>query len=196
MILGGILLACGGWAFTFGFSRGNFWGKIGLSVLTVCLYSIIWQKPKISFRLKPLVGGVLSAAVLYGIFYAGNALSPYLIFEAHNKVENIYVLGQGTSKLLVFLLLFFVTGPGEEIFWRGFVQDNLMKKWGSFAGFTITTLIYGGVHIFSLNLMLILAAFVAGAFWGILYLLKRDLFLLVTSHSFWSSTIFAIAPTG
>ncbi len=43
-------------------------------------------------------------------------------------------------------------------------------------------------------LMLILAALVAGAFWGFLYLWKRDLLVQITSHSFWSAVIFAVAP--
>jgi membrane protease YdiL (CAAX protease family) len=35
---------------------------------------------------------------------------------------------------------------------------------------------------------------VAGAFWGALYLWKRDVALLIVSHSLWSAFIFAIAP--
>jgi membrane protease YdiL (CAAX protease family) len=42
--------------------------------------------------------------------------------------------------------------------------------------------------------MLILAALVAGAFWGALYLWKRDLLMQIVSHSSWSAVIFAVAP--
>jgi hypothetical protein len=194
VILGGFLLACLGWAFTFGWPSGNFWVKIGLSVVTVCLYSLIWHKPKISFRVSSVAWGILSAAILYGVFLSGNALAASLFSNARPHVERIYVLGEGTGKLPVFLLLFFITGPGEEIFWRGFMQDHLMKRLGSLPGFALATLIYGGVHLFSLNFMLVLAAFVAGAFWGILFLFKRDMLLLIVSHSFWSAFIFSIAP--
>jgi membrane protease YdiL (CAAX protease family) len=69
-----------------------------------------------------------------------------------------------------------------------------MKIWGDVRGFIAATLIYAGVHLFSFNLMLILAALVAGAFWGLLFLWKRDLFLQITSHSVWSGVIFAVAP--
>lgn len=194
MILGGIFLACLCWFFTFGLSWGNFWVKIGLSVVAVSIYSLICQKPKIVLRPSSVVWGIFSAAVLYGIFFAGNALAPYFFSGAHTNVGRIYVLGEGTQKLLIFILLLFITGPGEEVFWRGFLQGNLMKRFGPITGFLLTTLLYGGVHLFSLNLMLVLAAFVAGAFWGVLFLLKRDLLLLIISHSLWSSVIFAIAP--
>jgi hypothetical protein len=70
----------------------------------------------------------------------------------------------------------------------------MMKRQGNFKGYILTTLIYAGVHVFSGNLILILAALVAGAFWGALYLWKRDLLIQITSHSFWSAFIFAVFP--
>ena len=103
-------------------------------------------------------------------------------------------MGVGTNKILIFLLLFFITGPGEEIFWHGFLQDRLMARWGNVAGYLITTSVYAGVHLFSWNLLLILAALVAGAFWGLLYLWKRNLLIQIISHSFWSTVIFAVVP--
>jgi len=92
------------------------------------------------------------------------------------------------------LLLFFVTGPGEEIFWRGFLQGRLEKKLGLIPGAAAATLVYGGVHVFSGNVMLILAALVAGAFWGAMYAWKHDLMALIVSHAFWSAFIFAVIP--
>ncbi len=194
MIGGGIALAFACWAFTFGWAGWNFWAKIGLSVAAVFLYSLLWQKPRIPLRLPSFLLGILSAAALYGIFYAGHRLAPYFLSGAGAQVGGIYSLGMGTSRALIFLLLLFVTGPGEEIFWRGFLQESLMRRWGDFAGFLAATAVYAGVHIFSGNLMLILAALVAGAFWGLQYLWRRDLLLQITSHSLWSAVIFAVAP--
>ena len=194
MIGGAVLLALVGWAVTFGWAGGNFWIKIGLSVLAVFAYSLFFQRPRIPFRFSSFLLGLFSAAVLYFIFFFGHHLAPFILPGAKTQVGGIYYLGEGTSKVLIFLLLFFITGPGEEIFWRGFLQDHLMKKWGDCKGFASATLIYAGVHVFSFNLMLILAALVAGTFWGLLYLWKRDLLVQITSHSVWSAVIFAVAP--
>ncbi|NWF57232.1 MAG: CPBP family intramembrane metalloprotease [Syntrophaceae bacterium] len=194
MIWGAVLLAFACWGITFGWTGGNFWVKIGLSVLAVFSYSLFWQKPRIHLRFNSLLLGLFSAALLYSIFFMGHQLAPYILPGAKTQVGGIYSLGEGTSKVFIFLLLFFITGPGEEIFWRGFFQENLMKKWGNLQGFTAATLIYAGVHVFSHNLMLILAALVAGTFWGLLYLWKRDLLVQITSHSLWSAVIFAVAP--
>jgi uncharacterized protein len=194
MIWGAILLAFGCWAITFGWAGSNFWLKIGLSVIAVSSYSLVWQRPQIRVRFRSFFLGLLSAAILYVLFYAGDRLAPFILPGAQSQVGGIYSLGEGTSRILICLLLLLVTGPGEEIFWRGFLQDRLMQRWGDIPGFVVTTLIYTGVHVFSFNLMLILAALVAGAFWGLLYLWKRDLLLQITSHSVWSAVIFAVAP--
>ena len=194
MITGAVLLALACWAFTFGIAWGNFWVKIGLSVTIICFYSFLWQKPKFRFTLNSIIAGILSAAVLYGLFVLGNFLAPYIVPGAGRQVGGIYDLGTGTDRILIFLLLCFITGPGEEIFWRGFLQENLMQRYGDLRGYVMGTLIYGGVHLFSLNIMLILAALVAGAFWGLLYLWKRDLGLVIVSHSLWSAFIFAVFP--
>ena len=194
MIPGAILLAFCCWAFTFGFDWGNFWIKIGLSVIIICLYSFHWQRPVVRFRYDTVIMGILSAVVLYGIFYLGNTLAPYIVLHADSQVGGIYDLGAGSHRLLVFLLLSFITGPGEEIFWRGFLQKNLMNQYGNSRGFILGTLIYAGVHVFSLNFMLVMAALVAGAFWGLLYLWKKNLGLVIVSHSLWSAFIFAVFP--
>ncbi len=185
-------MAC--WALTFGLSAGNFWLKIGFSVIFISLYSLIWQRPKISFRFNSILWGSISSLLLYIIFLIGNKFASYIFTGSNSQVENIYSLGMGTNKILVFLLLFFITGPGEEIFWRGFIQDRLMVKWGYLRGYLVTTIIYSGVHIFSGNSILILASFVAGAFWGLLYLWKRDLLIQMFSHSLWGAVIFIFAP--
>ena len=175
---------------------GNFWIKIGIAVVCVTAYSLIWQRPVLRLSWKSLGLGLLSAALLYGVFFAGNALAPYVVPGAHGQVSGIYGLGEGSSRVWILLLLLFVTGPGEEIFWRGFVQERLMKRWGPLWGFAAATAAYSGVHVFSLNPMLIMAALVAGLFWGAQYLWKRDLTALVVSHCLWSAVIFAVLPIG
>ncbi len=194
MIAGAIVLAAIGWAFTFGLAWGNFWVKIGITVAVVAGYSIAFKRPALKVTLRSVGEGVVSAVVLYGVFFIGNALAPYVVPGAHTQVGGIYGLGDGSSRVWIFLLLMLVTGPGEEIFWRGFLQDALAKRLGPFAGYAVATLVYGGVHLFSGNPMLILAALVAGAYWGAQYLVRRDLAALIVSHSLWSAFIFAIFP--
>lgn len=194
MIAGGILLAAAGWAFTFGLPWGNFWVKIGIAVAAITLYSLRFQRPELRFTRRSLVEGIVSAAVLYGVFVAGNAAAPFVVRGASAQVSGIYSLGDGSSRAAVLALLLLVTGPGEEIFWRGFLQERLQRSLGPCPGFAVATLVYGGVHVFSRNPMLVLAALVAGCVWGLQYLWRKDLASLVLSHALWSAVIFVIAP--
>ena len=196
MILGGILLAFLCWGITFGWPEGNFWIKIGISVLTVSSYSLLWQRPVVLLRWSSVGLGILSAVVLYFLFFLGNVLAPYVVHEAPAQVGSIYGLGRDTSRIPIFLLLLLITGPGEEIFWRGFLQSRMMARLGNVPGYLVTTAVYAAVHVFSLNFVLTMAALLAGAFWGGLYLWRRDLTLLIVSHSLWSAVIFAVAPMG
>ena len=189
-----VALAASLWAFTFGLPWGNFWIKIGLSVALLCAYSFYFQKPKVTPSFLSVLIGLLSATLLYGVFYLGYVLSPYIVPGAAAQVGGIYGMGTDCDPRLIFGLLLLITGPGEEIFWRGFLQENLMAKYGNKAGYLLATLIYGSIHIFSMNFMLTMAAYVAGAFWGAQYLWRRDLAALIVSHSVWSAVIFAVFP--
>ncbi len=193
MISGGILLAGAGWAFTFALDWGNFWIKIGLTVMVTCLYSLFWQKPALSFRPRNAALGVLAALLLYGIFYLGFALSPFVVPDAVRLVETSMPEATGPLQRRC---------PPPSVRHRsrrgGFLAGlspgkphGALRRRGRVA---MTTLIYGTVHVFSLNFMLVLAAFVAGAFWGGLYLWRRDLVPVMVSHSLWSACIFAVFP--
>ena len=175
VIAGAIALACAGWAFTFGLAWGNFWLKIGLTVIAVC--ATRWPSSGRTSGSRParwLKGSPRRQSCTVRSS-SGNAVAPYVVPGAHAQVGGIYGLGEGSSRIWIFLLLFFVTGPGEEIFWRGFLQDALQKRLRPLTGYLVATAVYGGVHVFSGNLMLTLAALVAGAFWGALYLWRKDL---------------------
>ena len=87
-----------------------------------------------------------------------------------------------------------MTGPCEELYWRGYIQDSLMERFGGVGGFFMTVALYAAVHVWSFNFMLIGAAAVAGAFWGILYWRLGNLVPVILSHSVWSAFIFAVVP--
>lgn len=196
MIAGAIALAVAAWAVTFGAPWGNFWIKIAVAVVVINAYAAVWQRPPLRFSARSVFLGLSSAVLLYAVFLAGHAAAPYVLSAADLQVGRIYELGEGTSKIWIALLLLLVTGPGEEIFWRGFLQEHLQRRLGAVPGFLAASLVYGGVHVFSRNPMLILAALTAGVFWGGFYLWKKDLAALIVSHAVWSAVIFAVAPIG
>jgi membrane protease YdiL (CAAX protease family) len=196
-LIGTVVLATALWFVTFYLAWATFWIKISLSAATLAGLSL-WLQPRheerFGFNCRAVISGLLSAALLYGIFWAGKQISTLVWPTSGNQIGNIYQKGAGTSMGTIALLLFFVTGPCEEIYWRGYLQHNLMERFGNGPGWALATVIYAAVHIWSFNFMLIGAAAVAGAFWGALYWRLKSLAPIIISHSVWSTVIFAVFP--
>lgn len=196
-VAGTVALAALLWFFTFHVPWGVFWFKISVSALILAALSFVFQSPRtlrLKFDLRAAVLGLLSAVLLYLIFWAGKTFSTMTLPFAGSQIGAIYGKGEGTPVWVICLLLFFITGPCEELYWRGFLQRRLMRRFGNVSGWVIATLLYAGVHISSLNFMLIGAAGVAGAFWGAMYWRFEDLTPVIISHSIWSTVIFAVFP--
>ena len=196
-LAGTVLLAAGLWFITFALGWTSFWIKISLSAALLATISIILRPPRredFQFTGRAVFLGLLSAATLYFIFWTGKTISTVLFDFAGQQIGGIYHKGTGTPMLTIALLLFFVTGPSEEIFWRGYLQRSLMERFGRWPGWAFATAIYAGVHIWSFNFMLVGAAAVAGAFWGAMYARLGRLAPVIISHSVWSTVIFAVFP--
>jgi hypothetical protein len=137
---------------------------------------------------------IASAAVLYGVFALGRAVSLRLFPYAAVGLSNVYALGAGVSARRLILLIGLVIGPGEELFWRAFFQENVGSAVGRTTGFILTALLYASIHLASGNIMLVLAAAVSGAFWGWLYWRFRSPLLNVVSHTVWDLFVFVFMP--
>lgn len=192
-----VVLATALWFVTFYLTWSNFWIKISLSAAILALLSLRTQPmplDQLRFGKRSVVQGLSSAAALYAIFWFGKWASSLVFPFASHQIGAIYGKGEGFPILVIFFMLLLVTGPSEEIFWRGFLQRNLMVRYGNLRGWLLATIIYAGVHVWSFNFMLIGAAAVAGAFWGLLYLRWKNLAPVIISHAVWSAFIFTIVP--
>lgn len=176
----------------------NFWWMMTASACVLSLCSTIfapgWWK---HVRLTPsnIFWGVVIAVALWGVFWVGDKLSQLMFDFARPQVDTIYGMKEGESPWLLTVLMLFLIGPAEEIFWRGYVQHNLSLRWNPNLGFVVTTLVYALVHAGSMNFMLTMAAMVAGAAWGLLYRLFPERFAaIIISHALWDVAVFIWFP--
>lgn len=176
----------------------NFWWMMTASacVLSLCatIFAPGWWK---HVRLTPsnIFWGVVIAVALWGVFWVGDKLSQLMFDFARPQVDTIYGMKEGESPWLLTVLMLFLIGPAEEIFWRGYVQHNLSLRWNPNLGFVVTTLVYALVHAGSMNFMLTMAAMVAGAAWGFLYRLFPERFAaIIISHALWDVAVFIWFP--
>lgn len=176
----------------------NFWWMMTGSACTLSLLATLfapgWWK---RVRLTPanILLGVAIAIALWGIFWVGDKLSQLMFDFARPQVDTIYGMKEGESPWLLTGLMFFLIGPAEEIFWRGYVQQKLSERWNANKGLIVTTLIYALVHAGSCNFMLTMAALVAGAAWGVLYRFFPERFAaIIISHALWDVAVFIWFP--
>jgi uncharacterized protein len=160
-----------------------FWYILTGSMLFLISYSILNEDVDDRITLgQYLLYGLLSGVALYVIFWIGNFLINGL---------NITVLADQVTKIYKkfapeviwhYIALVLVIIPGEEFFWRGFVQKRLLANTGVWPSIIISTLFYSIVSLYSGYIVLAITALICGFVWGFLYAWKRSLPLVIISH--------------
>jgi hypothetical protein len=145
---------------------------------------------------RKIFWGILSAAALYALFFAGNWASRLIFPFAGRGIGDVYGFKAGVSPFRIVVLMVLIIGPGEELFWRGFLQRRWQARFGPPAGLIAAALLYTLVHAGSGNPMLVLAAAVCGLYWGILYLGTGSVLLVAVSHTLWDLAVFVFFPFG
>ncbi|AQT67732.1 CAAX prenyl protease-related protein [Anaerohalosphaera lusitana] len=178
----------------------SFWPAMVFSTGLLAAAALTAQREKLrelfAWQFRYALIGVVSAVFLYGVFFFGDIVARWMLPFAQRQIEGVYGSRQELPLWLISVFLILVIGPAEEIFWRGFVQQRLGSRWGSFAGWFAATAVYTGVHVFSLNFMLLVASAVCGGFWGLLYWRYKSLWPVIISHALWDVMIFVIWPVG
>ena len=180
----------------------DFWAWLALTIAFVVVISFTVDrgygrrlKEDLRTGLLRKVGiGVASTIVLYAVFAAGRQAALALFPFAGSGIDQVYALRSGVPVARIVLLIGLVIGPGEELFWRGFFQEQAGSGTGRASGFALTSLLYTSVHLASGNPMLVLAAAACGVFWGGLYLRFRSPVLNIISHTLWDLLVFVILP--
>lgn len=176
----------------------NFWVMMTCSGMILTAFTF-WARPgwwkDVHLDFINIVLGITLAAALWGVFWLGEYLSTILFDFARPQVDSIYGMKDGENPVLLTLLMLFIIGPAEEIFWRGCIQKSLSERWNPNIGFIVTTLVYSLVHLAKFNFMLIMAAMVAGFFWGLAYrFFPEKIGAIIISHAIWDCAVFIWFP--
>jgi membrane protease YdiL (CAAX protease family) len=197
LLVFGTGVAFGFFALIFRGPRKYFWSRMTGAGITLGSLALAAQPKlrKTRLGIKEIGLGLGLAGLLYGIFQLGDRLAHRIIPGGGQQIEAIYGLNRLRPRRELMIRLGLVIGPSEEFFWRGFLQDGLMEHFGRLPGTLMGIATYGCAHFFSGNFTMIVAATMAGAFWGGLYGLGVPLGALIVSHAIWDNLIFLIAPT-
>lgn len=176
----------------------NFWKMMTCSGLMLTVYST-WAAPgwwkNVRFDLTDIILGVALAAFMWGVFWLGEYFSTMIFGFARPQVDMIYGMKEGENPWILTALMLLIIGPAEEIFWRGYIQNTLSRRWNPNVGFIVTTLVYSLVHLPKMNFMLIMSAAVAGFIWGLAYRFFPERFgAILLSHALWDCAVFIWFP--
>lgn len=175
----------------------NFWAMMSLSAVLLTATGIVLGKHwRSQFVVSPteVLLGIISAALLWFVFYTGHFFSTLLFDFATPQIGSIYAIKAGHDPRLIGLLLLFLIGPAEEIFWRGYLQRTLALNHGQNRAWIFASLAYALVHIWAFNFMLLMAALICGIFWGGLYRWRKNLTAVIISHAIWDAAVFLWFP--
>ena len=194
----GLATAVPAFAATFRGPRDRFWSRMTVTGAALGGLALVANPRLRRTRVGPreLTLGLASAAALYGTFKLGDRFARRFVPGGNAQIRDIYSLRELAPHGETAVRLVAVIGPAEELFWRGLVQDALMRRYGRWTGAAMAAVAYSAVHVTTGNFTLMGAAGIAGAHWCVLYAAGVPIGALIVSHCAWDVWIFLVQPTG
>jgi len=112
------------------------------------------------------------------------------------NVAEIYDQRKGLSLPLALILASGVTASGEELFWRGLFQGQMVTPVGWVGGALVTWGVYILANAASGSLPILAGAIVSGAVWGGLALWTHGVLASLLCHSAWTALMLSLPPGG
>lgn len=180
----------------------DFWYWMSTNLVVILSLVFVLDKEnlrllQVDFKISPLkklLMGLGFAALLFVVFYVGNIALRFVLESAGEGINQVYGFKQEAPEWRIVILMLVIIGPGEELFWRGYLQRKLQMKFGMNPGFLLATFLYTAVHLFTGNMVLVLAALTCGLFWGWLYKKYNSMIINIVSHTIWDIMVFIILP--
>lgn len=171
-----------------------FWYMYTFATLILMSLAIIFVK--ISDELatwKSLIFGILFGSILYGLFVVGYQLLLLTPFNAAGSIDTFLSRFSPVS-IWHYLLLMFIIVPGEEIFWRGLVQQKLKQYTSTPISILVSSFLFGLALALGGFWSGALAGIVASLILGFLYEWKKSLPAIIVAHLVMIVLLFLIMP--
>lgn len=171
-----------------------FWYFYTFTVLFLMSISLFYAKVKDEMKtIVYLIFGIGYGILTYVLLAIGYKLIEIIPFINTDSID-LFVGKFGPTSIWHFLLLLFIIAVGEEIFWRGFIQQQLKQWFSPFYSIVISAALFGLSLLFSGFWLGVLAAFLAGLIWGFLYEWKKSMPLIILAHITMLILLFLILP--
>ncbi len=140
-----------------------------------------------------LVFGVGYGTLTYGLIATAFRFFSIFTDQAAISIDH-FLTNFGPVTVWHYLLLILIIAPGEELFWRGIIQQKLKAYMSPFFAVLVASFLFGLSMSFSGFWLGVLAAIVSGFFWGILYEWKKSMPLIIVAHITMTILLFLVLP--
>ncbi|MCC3358643.1 CPBP family intramembrane glutamic endopeptidase [Bacillus sp. REN16] len=173
----------------------SFWVMFTITFTLLSIAVIRYgQMDSKSFSLLNITIAVLSGLLMYGLFWIGKTGSAMLFPTQLTDVAALYTKVQPQLAWHYFAL-FLIVIPGEELFWRGYIQKKIESEVeNKLLVIVISSLLYMSANIYTLNPLFLLATFAGGMVWGALYMWNRNILLTILSHLVFNLFLLVLYP--
>lgn len=141
---------------------------------------------------KSLIYGLGYGTLLYGLIAVGFQLM--LLFAVDSGPIASFLSAFAPVSIWHYLLLMFIIVPGEEIFWRGLIQQKLKKYLSTPLSILASSILFGSALALSGFWPGAAAGILAGLILGLLYEWKRSLPLIIVAHLIMIVLLFLVLP--
>lgn len=171
-----------------------FWYLYAFTLLVGIAISLVYSKYKDELPTwNYLLFGIGYGTVIYGVIKLGYLILPFIDDNATKEITK-FLSYYAPQNIWHYLLLVFIVVIGEEMFWRGFVQQKLKEYTSPTLAVIVTSL------LFSLSLAIsgftpgAMAALVVGLILGALYEWKKSLPIIIIAHEAFVILLFLVLP--
>lgn len=174
----------------------------GLSLLYL-RYRDVSPREYLGVRVPDLEGWMYAAAGYVLAFVAAFSLIFVVVFllDLSPAQNHAAELGQADPRvfLVLVVLAFVLIGPGEELLFRGVIQNRLRETFSAPVAVVLATAIFAGVHWSSLagpvsgRALTVTMLFVPGLVFGVTYELTDNLVVPSLIHGAYNATLFTLA---
>ncbi|SOB91868.1 hypothetical protein SAMN05880501_101399 [Ureibacillus xyleni] len=142
---------------------------------------------------KYLILGIGYGTILYAIVRLGNIIVSK-VEPGMLKTVSKFLETYGPNNIWHYLLLIFIIVVGEELFWRGYVQQQLKQWFTPIVAVVFTSVLFALSVAISGFVLGAIAALIAGLMWGFLYEWKKSMPLIIVAHEVFILLLFMIIP--
>jgi membrane protease YdiL (CAAX protease family) len=177
--------------------RLTVWVGMGVTMGALGVLSLLTGREHLSPKVDALAAAAVGLASGVALFVATRVFVRVAVAWPRFRRDTVAIYGNRTSVSLPVALAVAVglSGPGEELFWRGLAGGRLATATGSLlAGAAIALGGYVVALAASANVAVIAGAVVAGGLWSLLFVWTGGVLAAVCSHVAFTGLMVLLPP--